>query len=111
MAGRIPQDFINDLLDRADIVALIGDRVPLKKAGKEFKGLCPFHNEKTPSFHVVPKDQFFHCFGCGASGSSLKFLMDYERLEFVEAVEALAEFVGVDVPRESGGRPAPPKNN
>ena len=110
MAGRIPQDFINDLIERADIVALIGDRVPLKKAGKDFKGLCPFHNEKTPSFHVIPKDQFFHCFGCGQSGSALKFLMDYERLEFVEAVEALAEFVGVDVPRESGSRPAPKPN-
>lgn len=107
MAGRIPQDFINDLLERADIVALIETRVPLKKAGKDYKGLCPFHSEKTPSFHVVPKDQFYHCFGCGQSGSALKFLMDYERLDFVEAVETLADFVGVPVPREEGSRPKP----
>jgi DNA primase len=100
MAGRIPQHFINDLLARVDIVELIGSRVALKKAGRNHQGLCPFHNEKTPSFTVSPDKQFYHCFGCRASGTALTFLIEYERLEFVEAVEALARTVGVEVPRE-----------
>jgi len=106
MAGRIPQSFINDLLARADIVDLIDSRVTLKKAGKNYQARCPFHDEKTPSFSVSPDKQFYYCFGCGASGTALTFLMEYDRLEFVEAVETLARRVGVEVPREATARPA-----
>lgn len=105
MAGLIPQSFINDLIARVDIVAIIDERVKLKKAGKNYQGLCPFHDEKSPSFSVSPDKQFYHCFGCGESGTALKFLMEYDRLEFVPAVEALAAIVGVSVPREGGSRP------
>ena len=100
MSGRIPQHFIDELVARADIVELIGSRVPLKKQGKEYKACCPFHGEKTPSFTVVPDKQFYHCFGCGAHGTALGFLMDHDHLSFVEAVEDLAARVGLDVPRE-----------
>ena len=100
MSGRIPQHFIDELIARADIVELIGARVPLKKQGKEFKACCPFHGEKTPSFTVVPDKQFYHCFGCGAHGTALGFLMDHDHLSFVEAVEDLAARVGLEVPRE-----------
>lgn len=100
MAGRIPEKFIDELLTRIDIVEVIDRRVPLKKAGKDFKACCPFHNEKTPSFTVSQAKQFFHCFGCGAHGSAVGFLMDYERLSFPEAVEALAQEAGMEVPRE-----------
>lgn len=100
MAGRIPQQFIDDLMQRVDIVEVIDSRVPLKKAGREYQACCPFHNEKTPSFTVSPTKQFFHCFGCGAHGTALGFLMDYEHMEFVEAVEELARSVGLEVPRE-----------
>ena len=102
MAGRIPKAFIDELISRADIVELIGSRVPLKKAGREFKACCPFHDEKTASFSVVPAKQFYHCFGCGAHGTALSFLMEYERLDFVDAVETLAADLGLDVPREAG---------
>jgi DNA primase len=102
MAGRIPQAFIDELIARADIVELIGARVPLKKAGREYKACCPFHNEKTPSFCVIPDKQFYHCFGCGAHGTALGFLMEYDRLPFVEAVEDLAGRVGLAVPHEVG---------
>ncbi|RRQ21769.1 DNA primase [Thiohalobacter thiocyanaticus] len=102
MAGRIPQQFIDDLMNRVDIVEVIDSRVPLKKAGREYTACCPFHNEKTPSFTVSPNKQFFHCFGCGAHGTAIGFLMDYEHLDFVEAVEELARSVGVEVPREAG---------
>ena len=102
MAGRIPKAFIDELISRADIVDLIGSRVPLKKAGREFKACCPFHDEKTASFSVVPAKQFYHCFGCGAHGTALSFLMEYERLDFVDAVETLAADLGIDVPREAG---------
>ncbi len=108
VAGRIPQHFINDLLDRADIVDVIDGRVPLKKKGKNYSGLCPFHDEKTPSFSVSPDKQFFHCFGCQESGTALTFIMKYERLEFVEAVELLAKQMGLAVPREQGRGPAQP---
>jgi len=110
MPGRIPQHFIDELIARADIVELIGSRVPLKKAGKEFKACCPFHGEKTPSFHVVPDKQFYHCFGCGVHGTAITFLMDHDHLSFVEAVEDLAARVGLEVPREEqlGARQAPP---
>jgi DNA primase len=108
--GRIPQHFIDELIARADIVELIGSRVPLKKAGKEFKACCPFHGEKTPSFHVVPDKQFYHCFGCGVHGTAITFLMEHDHLSFVEAVEDLASRVGLEVPREEqpGARQAPP---
>ena len=102
MAGRIPQDFINDLLDRVDVAEVIGARLELKRAGKEFKGLCPFHGEKTPSFHVVPDKGFYHCFGCGVHGTALTFLLEHDRLEFVQAVETLAALAGMEVPREAG---------
>ncbi|HLQ13756.1 MAG TPA: DNA primase [Steroidobacteraceae bacterium] len=106
MAGRIPQGFIDELIARADIVETIGSRVPLKKAGREYKACCPFHDEKTPSFWVSPDKQFYHCFGCGAHGTALGFLMQYEQLPFPEAVEALAERLGLEVPHE-GGSAAP----
>jgi DNA primase len=109
VSGRIPQHFIDELIARADIVELIGARVPLKKQGKEFKACCPFHGEKTPSFTVVPDKQFYHCFGCGAHGTALGFLMDHDHLSFIEAIEDLAARVGLEVPREEnvGARPAP----
>ena len=107
MAGRIPQSFINDLLARVDIVDVIDRRVTLKKAGKDYKACCPFHDEKTPSFTVSQQKQLFHCFGCGMSGSALTFVMEYDRLEFVPAVEALAALCGVEVPRERDGSNAP----
>ncbi|HWW20244.1 MAG TPA: DNA primase [Steroidobacteraceae bacterium] len=102
MAGRIPQAFIDELIARADLVELIGARIPLKKAGREYKACCPFHNEKTPSFCVIPEKQFYHCFGCGAHGTALGFLMEYDRLPFPEAVEDLATRVGLTVPHELG---------
>ncbi len=108
MASRIPQSFINDLLGRVDIVGLIGDRVPLRKAGKDYQARCPFHEEKTPSFTVSPDKQFYYCFGCGTSGTALTFLVEYERLPFIEAVETLAAQVGVEVPRD---RPISPKRD
>jgi DNA primase len=108
MAGRIPRAFIDDLIARADLVELIGARVQLKRAGREYKACCPFHNEKTPSFWVNPVKQFYHCFGCGAHGTALDFLMNYDRLPFVEAVEDLAQRLGVEVPREAGSAPSSP---
>ncbi len=101
-SGRIPKDFIDDLLIRADVIDVIHARVPLKKKGREYSACCPFHNEKTPSFTVSPTKQFYHCFGCGAHGSAISFLMEYEHLDFVEAIESLAESMGITVPRESG---------
>jgi DNA primase len=108
MAGRIPQGFIDELIGRADIVELIGERVPLKKSGREFKACCPFHDEKTPSFWVSPDKQFFHCFGCGAHGTALGFLIQYDQLSFPEAVEELAQRLGLEVPREAGQAPKSP---
>ncbi len=108
MAGRIPRAFIDDLVARADLVELIGARVPLKRAGREYKANCPFHTEKTPSFWVNPAKQFYYCFGCGAHGTALDFLVNYDRLSFVEAVEDLAQRLGVEVPREAGASPAGP---
>ena len=101
MSGLIPRDFINELLVRVDIVDLIDSHVPLKKTGTNFVARCPFHTEKSPSFSVSRNKQMFHCFGCGASGNAISFLMDFNHLDFVEAVEDLAAFVGVDVPREA----------
>ncbi|MGY3568718.1 DNA primase [Vibrio paucivorans] len=100
MAGHIPRSFIDDLLARLDIVDIVDARVKLKKKGKNYGACCPFHNEKTPSFSVSQEKQFYHCFGCGAHGNAIDFMMEYERLEFVEAIEELASFLGLDVPRE-----------
>jgi len=100
MSGRIPQSFIDELVARADVAEVIGARINLKKAGREHKALCPFHNEKTPSFTVSPDKGFYHCFGCGAHGTAIGFLMSYENLGFVEAVEALAETLGMEVPSD-----------
>ena len=102
MAGRIPKQFIDELLTRTDIVDVIDSYVPLKKAGKDYKACCPFHEEKTPSFTVSVDKQFYHCFGCGAHGSAIGFLMDYEHMSFVEAVEDLAARAGLKVPKEAG---------
>jgi DNA primase len=107
--GRIPQHFIDELIARADIVEVIGSRVQLKKAGREWKACCPFHNEKTPSFWVSPDKQFYHCFGCGKHGTVLGFLMDHDHLAFPEAVEDLAARLGLEVPREGGGDAAAPR--
>jgi DNA primase len=100
--GLIPQSFIDELIARADIVEIIGLRVPLKKAGREYKACCPFHGEKTPSFWVSPEKQFYHCFGCGAHGTVLRFLMEHDRMAFPEAVEDLAQRLGLEVPHEGG---------
>ena len=102
--ARIPDAFIDDLLARTDIVDLIQARVPLKKAGREYQARCPFHDERSPSFTVSPTKQFYHCFGCGAHGSAIKFLMEYDRLEFLDAVEELAKRAGVEVPRDTHQR-------
>lgn len=96
----IPQSFLDELLSRVDIVPLIERHVPLKKAGRDYQACCPFHNEKTPSFTVAPAKQFYHCFGCGAHGTALSFLMQHQRLEFRDAVEELARMVGMELPRE-----------
>ncbi len=100
--SRIPQGFIQDLLSRIDIVEVIGTRVDLKRAGKEYKGLSPFTNEKSPSFFVSPAKQMFFCFSSGKNGTAINFLMENDRLSFVEAVEELAKRAGVQVPREGG---------
>jgi DNA primase len=103
MAGLIPQGFIDDLLNRTDIVEVVGSRVQLKKTGKNYSACCPFHQEKTPSFTVSPDKQFYYCFGCGAGGNALGFLMDHDHLEFPQAVEELAKRAGLEVPREERG--------
>ena len=102
MAGRIPRYFIDDLVARTDIVDLIDGFVPLKKAGKNYQACCPFHNEKSPSFSVSPDKQFYYCFGCGAKGNAISFLMEYDKLEFVEAIEDLAARHHLDIPTEDG---------
>ena len=107
MAGHIPQNFIDGLLTRVDVVDIINARVRLKKKGREYVACCPFHNEKTPSFTVSTSKQFYYCFGCGAHGSAISFLMEYDHLDFVEAIETLASQLGLEVPRE--GRNQVPK--
>ena len=107
MAGKIPRSFIDDLLARTDIVDLIDSKVGLKKAGKDYQACCPFHNEKSPSFTVSQDKQFYHCFGCGANGNAISFVMEYEKLEFVDAIEEIASMLNLDVPREQGGSSAP----
>ena len=112
---RIARSFIDDLLARLDIVDVIDSRVKLKKKGKNYSACCPFHNEKTPSFSVSQEKQFYHCFGCGVHGNAIDFMMEYERLDFVEAIEELAGTLGLNVPREQrqGGAPGnqPPRAN
>ena len=100
MKGSIPRTFIDDILTKINIVDLINSRVKLKKAGRDYQACCPFHHEKTPSFTVSDKKQFYHCFGCGAHGNAISFLMEYDKLEFLEAVEELAGFLGLEIPYE-----------
>jgi DNA primase len=102
MAGRIPRQFIDELMLRSDIVEVIDARVPLKKAGKDYKACCPFHQEKTPSFTVSADKQFYHCFGCGQHGTVIGFLMEFDRMSFPEAVEELARRAGMEIPKEAG---------
>jgi DNA primase len=105
MSGKIPQDFIDELLTRVDIVEVIDRRVPLKKAGREFTARCPFHDERTPSFTVSPTKQFYHCFGCGANGTAISFLMNFAHLEFRDAVDELAMSAGLEVPSDKNRLP------
>ncbi|NWA25662.1 DNA primase [Pseudomonas gingeri] len=109
MAGLIPQSFIDDLLNRTDIVDVVSSRVQLKKAGKNYTACCPFHKEKTPSFSVSPDKQFYYCFGCGAGGNALGFLMDHDNLDFPQAIEDLAKAAGMEIPREESGHARKPR--
>ncbi|GLO14458.1 DNA primase [Pseudomonas putida] len=109
MAGLIPQSFIDDLINRLDIVDVVSSRVQLKKTGKNYSACCPFHKEKTPSFTVSPDKQFYYCFGCGAGGNALGFVMDHDNLDFPQAVEELARAAGMEVPREQGRRDHKPR--
>src|SRR5699024_5761162 len=111
--SRIPDDFIDSVLERTDIVPLIEARVPLKKTGREYQARCPFHDERTPSFTVSPQKQFYHCFGCDAHGTAISFLMEYDRMEFRDAIELLAQQAGLEMPQgdqqrgQDGSRLAP----
>src|SRR3546814_5017834 len=102
--ARLAYAFIDDLRARTDIVEVINARVPLKRQGKEYSARCPFHDERSPSFTVSPTKQFYHCFGCGAHGTAISFLMNYDRLEFLDAVDDLARRAGIEVPRETQQR-------
>jgi DNA primase len=101
MSKRIPQSFIDEIISRADIVEVVGRRVQLKRAGALYKGLCPFHDEKTPSFIVTPARGTYHCFGCAAHGTAVGFLMNYDNMSFPEAIEALADMLGLQMPERS----------
>jgi len=107
----IPESFIQELINRVDIYDVINKSVPLKKAGANYSACCPFHNEKSPSFTVSPTKQFYHCFGCGAHGTSIGFLMEYQGLSFVEAVHELAKIAGMIVPQETRELDTPQKKN
>ena len=113
MSGFIPRDFIEQLIARTDLIDIIQERIQLKKAGKNFVSQCPFHQEKTPSFNVSPTKQFYHCFGCGASGNVISFLLDFDRMEFPEAIEFLAHRLSLEIPYEKNTRPnnAPSKQS
>ena len=114
MPGRITQKFLDDLLDRVDIVEVVDRRVKLKKTGKNYSARCPFHDEKTPSFSVNPDKQFYYCFGCGAGGNALGFVMDYDNIDFPQAVENLASSAGMTIEREEvrgGDRAVPESSN
>ena len=106
MAGLIPQTFIDELLSRADIVEVVDKRVTLKKSGKNYSACCPFHKEKTPSFSVQPERQFYYCFGCGAGGNAIGFIMNFDQTDFPQAVESLARDNGMEVPREENAAAA-----
>ena len=110
MSDLIPQDFIDDLVQRIDIIEVISNRIEIKKAGREYKGLCPFHTEKTPSFTVSQEKGFYHCFGCGAHGTALGFLMDYGNQTFIEAIEELSKIAGVEIPKTKQDRAKNKKN-
>jgi|ETNmetMinimDraft_35_1059890.scaffolds.fasta_scaffold28231_1 DNA primase len=110
MSDLIPQDFIDDLVQRIDIIEVISNRIEIKKAGREYKGLCPFHTEKTPSFTVSQEKGFYHCFGCGAHGTALGFLMDYENHTFIEVIEELSKIAGVEIPKTKQDRAKNKKN-
>jgi len=110
MSDLIPQDFIDDLVQRVDIIEVISNRIEIKKAGREYKGLCPFHTEKTPSFTVSQEKGFYHCFGCGAHGTALGFLMDYGNQTFIEAIEELSKIAGVEIPKTKQDRAKNKKN-
>ncbi|KEQ16958.1 DNA primase [Endozoicomonas numazuensis] len=111
MAGRIPQTFIDDLLNRLDIVDIVDSRVKLKKTGRNYSACCPFHQEKTPSFTVSPEKQFYYCFGCGASGNAMGFVMDFDHLDFPAAVDSLASLAGLEVPREQSNQKRGPDHS
>lgn len=102
MAGRIPDQFIDELLARTDITDVVASRISLRKTGQNYSALCPFHNEKSPSFSLNPNKQFYYCFGCGAGGNAISFVMEHDHLDFVEAIETLAKDAGMEVPREQG---------
>ncbi|OMH32145.1 DNA primase [Motiliproteus sp. MSK22-1] len=108
MAGRIPQDFIDDLLNRTDIADVVEERITLKRTGRNYSGLCPFHKEKTPSFSVNPEKQFYYCFGCGAGGNAIGFVMEHDRVDFPEAITSLAQRLGLEIPQEASSQE--PKN-
>ena len=108
MAGRIPQDFIDDLLNRTDIADVVEERITLKRTGRNYSGLCPFHKEKTPSFSVNPEKQFYYCFGCGAGGNAIGFVMEHDRVDFPEAITSLAQRLGLEIPQEATNQE--PKN-
>ena len=110
MAGRIPQSFIDDLLDRTDIVDVIGERLELRRAGSNHKARCPFHDEKTPSFSVNQEQQFYYCFGCNAGGNAIGFVMAYDHIDFIAALEYLAHRAGLEIPRETDTAPATRRN-
>ena len=99
--AKLPESFIDNLLSRVDVVELIGARVPLKKQGKDYSARCPFHDERSPSFTVSPSKQFYYCFGCGAKGTAISFLMNYDRLTFMDAVEDLAKRAGIEIPKDA----------
>ena len=101
MPGRIPQNFIDDVLDRLDIIDVIGSRIELRKSGKNYSACCPFHDEKTPSFSVSPDKQFYYCFGCGAGGNAVSFVLDFDKTTFPETIENLAKRVGLEMPAEA----------
>ncbi|MBS0216981.1 MAG: DNA primase [Proteobacteria bacterium] len=107
--ARIPDAFIDDLLNRTDVVEIVNARVPLKKKGNEYTACCPFHDERSPSFFVSPAKQFYHCFGCGAHGSAISFLMQFDRLEFLDAIDELAKRAGMEIPRDTAQRNANPE--
>ena len=101
MAGRIPDSFLETLTDRVNLAEVVSARMPLKKSGREYTGRCPFHDDSSPSFSVNPDKGLYHCFGCGASGGAVLFVMEFDRVDFIGAVEHLASQVGLEIPRDA----------